>query len=122
MVEDQTYRKITRESGLLGFPTLMTYALIRLRRRAADFVARPKVSDVLEVSQRPIALATRVPPLDTGRVARLIGKTHYLPPLIELLDEQSRAFEEWQRSKPPFMPWIGAPPDILGASSDESSE
>ncbi len=109
-VEDETYKRMAEEAGLLGVPARMTHALIRLRRLAADFVRRPEVADVLQLGSRPLEVATSLPTPDPGPLYRLLSKTHYLPPLITMADAHERAVAEWRRSEPALV----VPPKLRG--------
>jgi hypothetical protein len=107
-VEDETYRRMAQEAGLVGVPTRMTHALVRLRRLAADFVTRQEIADVVELGSRPLEAATRLPIPGPGILSRLLSKTRYLPPLISMDDAHERALAEWRRAEPPMV----VPPDL----------
>jgi len=114
LVEDETYRSMAQQAGLLGVPTRMTHAFIRLRRLAADLFARQGVKDGLELGSRPLEVATRVPVPDSSTVARVLGKPRYLPPLITLGAAEDRAIREWHRAKPPLILTSRMSSELLG--------
>ena len=123
LVEDETYRSIAKQAGLLGVPTRMTHALIQLRRLARDFFARQGVSDGLELGGLPLQAATSVPVPTAGTVARVLGKPRYLPPLIALGAAQDRATREWHRVKPPLILTPHISSELLGdAVAADASE
>jgi hypothetical protein len=113
-VEDSTYREITREAGMLGIPTHMTMALIRLRRLVEDFMSKPRVEDSLELGFQSVQVATHIPTTKVGALGRLVAKANYMPPLVSLDEIRKRANSAWLKAKPPFVPLdpklAGVPP------------
>jgi hypothetical protein len=102
-VEDETYRAMSDEAGLLGVPAKATHALIRMKRLASDLIARPRVAATMELTTSPIQAVAGVRLPASQLASRLLSKDYYLPPLVELTAAESRAASEWRSSGSPYI-------------------
>lgn len=117
-VEDETYRRLAREAGLLGIPMQMTHALIQMRRTVGDLLKRQRVSDVMTLGTKGVAVATHLPVPDPGVFARILGKPRYIPPLISLEAVGERALGAWEAADPEFRPPPGLPDHFHGVRAE----
>ena len=108
-VDDETYRQLARDAGLLGVPLRATHAVAKMRRSVAGLLTRPRVRDTMSAGTELVSVATgaSVPELNT--VARIIGKPRYLPPLISMTAVDERAQAAWEAAAPPFRTLPGVP-------------
>jgi hypothetical protein len=116
--EDETYRRLARDAGLLGVPMQMTHAVIRMRRTLADLLKRQSVSDLATLGQQTVAVAAHVPLPEPGLITRIIGKPRYIPPLLSLGPVSERAMVAWEAADPEFRPPKGLPDHIRNARAN----
>ncbi|HEV7564386.1 MAG TPA: hypothetical protein VGO31_00305 [Microbacteriaceae bacterium] len=103
-VENQTYVRMSEAAGLLGIPARMTHGLIRMRRFAADLIARPAVSDVMDLSAASVGTASHLPLPSAKTMRGLLTQSQYIPPLLALEDTELRAADRWRTSDAPVLP------------------
>jgi hypothetical protein len=107
-VEDETYRYLSREAGLLGFPSRATHAVITMRRAISELLAKPRFQDAAELTSQAVTASTALP-TSTSRIQRLLAPQSFLPPLVSLQDAHARAAEQWAATAPPFIPTLRDP-------------
>jgi hypothetical protein len=100
---DETYRAMSYEAGLLGIPAKATLAVLGMRRKCAELLARPKVADLFEAGTQSLAVVTKDVALKPSLLGRLLSPdSDYLPPLVNLAPASTRAHTEWQAASPPL--------------------
>jgi FAD/FMN-containing dehydrogenase len=102
-VEDETYRLLAREAGLLGIPTRASYALVRMRRTATDLLGKPRFRAAADLTAGTIKAASTIPAPASKAGQVLLDRQYYLPPLISLRDAEERAVTKWADAAPPFV-------------------
>lgn len=116
-VTDETYRQMSRQSALLGIPARATHALLRIRRFAGELLSRPGMADVIELSSRPIEVATHIPVPTPSVVARMLNpEPRYLPPLLNLQLAREKSVADWRSANPSFIPPLDLQFDLRDAA------
>jgi hypothetical protein len=101
LVENETYRAMSRAAGLLGTFAHLTHVLIRMKRHATELLANERIAVSLELSSRLVHVAQ--PVADTtepGMLRRLLRRQRYLPPLIDVDDATIAALGRFHRRHP----------------------
>lgn len=101
-VTDETYRQMSRASGMLGVPARATLAVLQMRRCAAELLNRPNIADMYEAGAQAVGVATKGIPPKKPLVERLLRPdAEYLPPLLDLSDVTAGARADWATAAPP---------------------
>jgi hypothetical protein len=102
-VQDETYRQISRSFHELGYPARLKRSLTIIKRLARKLVTQAPFKQVIDVSSRIIAAASRLPVPDSKLGASLVQKK-YLPPIVPVRQAVGRAREAWEKADTSFIP------------------
>jgi hypothetical protein len=101
LVEDETYRAISKEFHGIGFPVRLRQGLSRISTLAKRLVRNRKFKSIVTVSTKTITAATQVP-LPDGELAERLLRKQYLPPTLSLASALEKARQAWERSGSEF--------------------
>jgi hypothetical protein len=96
---DETYRAMSHEAGLLGIPAKATLAVLGMRRKCAELLARPKVADL--DTQRTSARSAHFPA--ARRHVEAVASTHITSVLISRSRHRFQRRHQPERRFPPLV-------------------
>jgi len=103
LLEDETYKLMSRQAYCLGLPLRIQRTAKEFSRLARRLVTKPQFRYVLRLASRGMSLATQVPVPDVEALAPLIKKK-YFPPAVSLKGIIPKARKAWEHTEPNFVP------------------
>lgn len=101
-VQDETYRRMSQQAHLFGFPDRVQRALELFGRLSRRIVSKPIFKRLVTLTSKGISTATQVPTIDADIFESLVRKW-YLPPIVPMRSEIRNARKAWESINPdPF--------------------
>jgi len=105
-VEDETYRKLSKETHLLGFPAFLNRTKIQIKRLVKRIAEKKRFKNLIKIASKTISVATEVPVPDVDLLDPLLNKK-FLPPIISYKKARDKAYEKWKSENPDFQGYYG---------------
>lgn len=103
LVEDETYRAISKEFHNIGFPSRLREGLSRITTLSKRIVRKSKFKNIVTMGTKTITAATQIP-LPDGELGERLLQKNYLPPTLNLAPALKKAKDAWERSRCEFSP------------------
>lgn len=101
-MEDVSYRRVSRDAGLLGVPEDGDRAVVLIQRGLTKLVRQPLFKPVAKVASKLISKASPFDVEASSLVEALLPK-RYLPPIVPLDAAYARAEAQWVKQREPFV-------------------
>jgi len=103
LVEDETYRAISKEFYSIGFPTHLREGLSRIATLSKRLVRKREFKNIITMGTKAVTAATQIP-LPDGELGERLLRKNYLPPTLSLAPALEKAKDAWGRSRCEFSP------------------
>jgi hypothetical protein len=98
-IQDASYREMSRQSHLLGFPAHLKRSATLVNRLSKKIITKSPFKEIVTLGSKAISTSTQIPLPDSAMAASLLQKK-YLPPIINLDDAIEEARHAWKVSQP----------------------
>ena len=94
LIEDETYRSLSRQFHAMGFPQRLVAGAERIAVLTKRLVRKTAFKNVLNIGSIAVTAATQTPLPESDLGERLLRK-RYLPPIVSLSPAMNRARQAW---------------------------
>lgn len=103
LVEDETYRAMSKEFHSIGFPSRLREGLSRIGTLSKRLVRKREFKNIVTMGTKTITAATQIP-LPDGELGERLLRKNYLPPTLSFAPALNKAKKAWERSNCEFSP------------------
>lgn len=117
LVDDESYRALSKEAHELGVPSRSAAARHKMSRLIRDITGSRPFSGMLTIGSVAIGLASQVS-VDLKQLSPILSRHHYLPPIVDLQAAYNAAKLQWLSRGPEYVDAV----DILEAAVEKGKD